>query len=220
MCGRFAFAPKIDNIVEEIKIIDRDNTLKISYNFSPGMEISTLDSKYEVKNMIWGLIPHWSKDLAIGSKLYNARCETAHEKPSFRNAFRNRCLIPATGFYEWQKIGRHRVPHFIKHKNDKTIYFAGICDSVIFEEKTINSVTILTTEPNDIIKKIHNRMPVILDTNNAEQWLKSTKEEILNSNIFTPYPSNELSTHRVSDRIQDTSLDSIELIENIENTLF
>ncbi len=220
MCGRFAFAPKIDKNNDDIEIIERDHTLKISYNLSPGMNISTIDNKYVVKNLKWGLIPHWSNDLSIGNKLYNARSETAHEKPSFRKAFSNRCLIPATGFFEWKKSKVGKSPYFVKHIDNKILYFAGICDKAEINGDIIESVTILTTDPNQIIKKIHNRMPVILDKNSIDLWLNGKKENILDSNIFTPYSSNEIEAYRVSELVNNASLDSYKLIEKIDITLF
>jgi putative SOS response-associated peptidase YedK len=220
MCGRFAFAPKANKVEDDIQLIDRDNTLKISYNLSPGMEISTIDKNKNIKNISWGLVPNWSKDLSIGSKLYNARSETAHEKPSFKKAFLNRCLIPATGFYEWKKSNGRNIPYYVKDKNDKIMYFAGICDTVNIEDNIFESVSILTTQPNNLIKSIHNRMPVIININQADFWLEATKEQILQSNIFMPYSSRELEAYRVSELINNSNTDTKKLIEKKDITLF
>ncbi len=220
MCGRFAFAPKIDSVENDIEIINRDETLKISYNLSPGKKISIIDKTRSIHNFHWGLIPHWSKDLSIGNKLYNARSETAHEKPSFKSAFKNRCIIPSTGFYEWKKSKSAKTPYFIKPKEFDIFYFAGICDSVEIDGKMIDSVTILTTEPNDLIKRIHNRMPVIIEKNRLDFWLDADKESVLASNIFMPYSNNKIDAYRVSDLVNNPSIDNSKLIENIDITLF
>ncbi len=220
MCGRFAFVPKIENLEDELQIIDRDNTLNISYNISPGMEISTFDKDFKLKNLKWGLIPHWSKDKSLVNKLYNARSETAHQKPSFKNAFSNRCLIPATGFYEWKKSQTSKSPYYVKHVKNKILYFAGISDQAKIDGEIVESVTILTTNPNQIIKKIHNRMPVILDEKNIDLWLNGENDTIIDSNIFTPYSSNVIEAYRVSDLVNDASINNEKLIEKIDITLF
>ncbi len=220
MCGRFAFAPKVDSIENDIEIINRDETIKISYNLSPGMKISTIDKSRSIKNLYWGLIPYWSKDISIGRKLYNARSETAHEKPSFKKAFTNRCLIPATGFYEWKKSKNRKSPYFVQPIDMSIFYLAGIYDKAEIDGHVIKSVTILTTEPNNLIKKIHNRMPVIIEKKNLEFWLDADNSAIINSNIFTPYSNNKIEAYRVSDLVNNPSLDNSQLIENIDITLF
>ncbi len=220
MCGRFAFAPKVDSIENDIEIINRDETIKISYNLSPGMKISTIDKSRSIKNLYWGLIPYWSKDISIGRKLYNARSETAHEKPSFKKAFTNRCLIPATGFYEWKKSKNRKSPYFVQPIDMSIFYLAGIYDKAEIDGHVIKSVTILTTEPNYLIKKIHNRMPVIIEKKNLEFWLDADNSAIINSNIFTPYSNNKIDAYRVSDLVNNPSIDNSKLIENIDISLF
>lgn len=113
-----------------------------------------------------------------------------------------------------------KIPYYIRLKNENTMYLAGICDSVEIDNQNIKTVSILTTSPNDIVKRIHNRMPVILSKEYFDVWLNGTKENLLQSNIFAPYSSMELDAYRVSDMINNASVNSEELIKNIDITLF
>ena len=135
------------------------------YNIAPTQPVAVITNQNSkaLDFFTWGLIPSWSKDTSIGSKLINARSETAHEKPSFRAAFkRRRCLIPADGFYEWTKRDNKKIPMYVHLKDRKPFAFAGLWE--IWQSKEgdeIRSCTILTTEPNDLIKPLHHRMAVI-----------------------------------------------------------
>src|SRR5690606_10699784 len=133
----------------------------------------TNENPQELTYHRWGLIPSWAKDVSIGNKLINARSETADEKPSFRSAFkRRRCLIPADGFFEWQKQDKNKVPMFIHMKDQSVFAFAGLWEVWHSPEgDEIRTATILTTEPNDLMANIHNRMPVILPRDAYEIWL-------------------------------------------------
>ncbi len=133
----------------------------------------------------WGLIPSWAKDIKIGDKLANARAETLIEKPSFRDSFiKRRCLVIASGFYEWDK-NKHQ--YFIQLKTNKIFAFAGLWSDWKDEKNNIiKSCTIITCEPNDSIEKIHNRMPAILDSNDYDKWLKEKSLKELKS-LLVPY---------------------------------
>ncbi len=128
--------------------------------------------------MRWGLIPHWAKDLKKIPLLNNARAETVASKPIFKNAFRRqRCIIPANGFYEWKLLmdGKHKQPYYISSNDGCPTPFVGIWESTPINNTTIDSCSIITTECNDLMRPIHDRMPVILFPVSFDTWLKPTE---------------------------------------------
>ena len=119
----------------------------------------------------WGLIPSWVKDPSIGHKMINARAETVVDKPSYRSAFKKRrCLILAQGFYEWKREGKAKQPYYIRFKDQHPFSFAGLWERWAKQAPAIETCTIITTGPNDLMEPIHNRMPVILDPEESEAW--------------------------------------------------
>ncbi len=168
--------------------------------------------------MRWGLIPHWAKDMKIGYKLLNARAETIIDKPVFRVAFkRRRCLLPATGFYEWKHDGKRKQPYFIKIKDAEPFAFAGIWERWTSpEEEVFESCSIITTESNKIISEIHNRMPVIVDPAKYDLWLNpDTKQEHLIP-LLKSYPSKKMMTYPVSDIVNSPKNDTPQCIEQLK----
>ena len=161
----------------------------------------------------WGLIPSWAKDPGIGSKLINARAETAAEKPSFRSAFKHRrCLIPATGFYEWGKTDSVKQPFFIRMQDTKPFAFAGLWERWHgTNDSNIDSCTILTTEANDVLSTLHNRMPVILDPDAYELWLNTDKARL--KRLMKPYRSEPLTVYPVSTYVNKPQNDDLKCIE-------
>jgi len=142
--------------------------------------------------MRWGLIPFWAKDESIGKKMFNARSESVVEKPAFRKAYKTqRCLVPSNGFYEWKTENGKKVPYYFEVKDRPIFGFAGLFD--IWEEpvssKEVYSYTIVTTEPNEIVKPIHDRMPVILEKKNEDVWLDKTTSLIMLQELL--FPSKE-----------------------------
>jgi len=188
--------------------------------------------------MHWGLIPHWAKDPSIGNRMINARCETLAEKPAFRHAFkRRRCLIPANGFYEWKKLdpdekirfgypsnGAIKQPVNIKTADKQPFAFAGLWEHWENSKGTgseIDSCTIITTNANDLLKPIHDRMPVIVKPDNYDRWLDCSDENLHKhnpdffSNIFRPFPSEEMVMHFVARKMKDARFDHPECITPI-----
>ncbi len=164
----------------------------------------------------WGLVPSWAKDPDIGNRLINARAETAAEKPSFRTALRRRrCLIVADGFYEWQKLGKRRQPMFIHRRDDRPFAFAGLWESWEgADHSSLESCTILTTSANDLIRPIHDRMPVIVAPDEYARWLDpavQTAEPILP--LLRPFPSEPLETYAVSMRVKGPAPDEERCLE-------
>ena len=166
--------------------------------------------------LYWGLVPSWADDPSVGNRMINARAETAADKPSFRTALRRRrCLIVADGFYEWQRLGQRRQPMFIHMRDDRPLAFAGLWDSWEgADHSALESCTILTTEANDLVRPIHDRMPVILAPADYARWLDpavQTPEPILP--LLRPYPSEPMEAYAVSTRVNSPARDEEGCIE-------
>ncbi len=176
MCGRFTQINKPKQIDKEFKVnTAQDSFLKPRYNIAPTQTIpAVLETGGEriISRLKWGLIPHWSKDDSYASKLINARAETLAEKPSFRDAFKHhRCIIPASGFYEWDKKSSGAKQPFYFYLNDKEVFgFAGLWEEWLDKEsgELVETCTIITTEANEVLELVHDRMPVILKPENYE----------------------------------------------------
>lgn len=206
MCGRFVFQ-KGSHFYQQFEIELVMPDLFDSFNIAPTQIVPAIvlqDSKRTVLPCRWGLIPSWAKDISFGSRMINARSETLHEKPAFRTAFRKRrCLIPVSGFYEWQKLpdGR-KQPLYIYLKNKEMFAFAGLWEEWHPKgksEETVHSCTIITTSPNDFMARFHHRMPVILSPGDYDTWLDSGVEDIeLLKALLKQYPADEMASHPVS----------------------
>ena len=174
MCGRYALEPT-DKFYNRFHIENRLDTLVPRYNIAPAQEAPVVVSKSpnKVTLMKWGLIPHWAKEAKIGYKMINARIETLKEKPSYRGSLKSRrCLVPASGFYEWRASDEGKVPYYIHEKHYPLFGFAGLYDVWKNEEgKEIYSFTIITREADAFMSKIHNRMPAILSEAEENAWL-------------------------------------------------
>jgi len=172
MCGRFTLNVTPDKIKEYYDLTG-ELDFSPSWNIAPGTPINSIIADEDVNRylrlMYWGLIPSWAKDKTIGNRLINARGETVAEKPSFRAAFkRRRCLIPASGFYEWRSENNKKQPWYISLRSGELMAFAGLWETWTSKEgDVVESCCIITTQANSFMEPIHDRMPVIL---NSEQW--------------------------------------------------
>jgi putative SOS response-associated peptidase YedK len=197
MCGRFILLTDLSVIVESFRIKEVACEYKAGDNISPGRRISAVirDDVNKLVDFRWGLIPSWAKDPSIGNKMFNARAETITEKPSFREAFKKRrCLVLADGFYEWQKRGRVRIPLQFTLKSGLPFGLAGLYETWISpEKKPVNTCTIITTEPNNLIQPIHDRMPVIVKKELEDFWIdrdNHSHKDLLS--MLKPYPAEEM----------------------------
>ena len=198
MCGRFILLTDLSVIVESFRIGDVAAEYKPGSNISPGQQISAVIRSKDASKLVdfrWGLIPSWAKDPSIGNRMFNARAETIAEKPSFREAFKKRrCLIVADGFYEWQKIGRIKKPLRFSLKSGAPFGLAGLYETWISpEQKPVHTCTIITTEPNDLIRPIYDRMPVIVIKELEDFWIdpgSHNSRELLS--ILKPYPAVDM----------------------------
>ncbi|TFG37995.1 MAG: SOS response-associated peptidase [Syntrophobacterales bacterium] len=203
MCGRFVMISDLSVIEEAFDVREFSGDVKPSFNIAPGREIASVihDTTNRLIPLKWGLVPPWAKDLAIGNRLINARAETVAEKPSFRAAFKKRrCLILANGYYEWKKQGTVKIPHYICLKSERPFGFAGLYESwTSNDSETLATCTIITTEPNELLRPLHDRMPAIVPKDREARWLDPavTEEEDLLP-ILKPYADEEMEFREVS----------------------
>lgn len=175
MCGRYSLTTDAEVLAEHFQVL-RQIRFQPSYNIAPSQKILNIveldDGSRKAVNLFWGLVPSWSKDSKSNSHLINARMETIREKPSFRNAFKQRrCLIPADGYFEWQKQENGKQAFHIHREDRQPFAFAGLWEQWQHETETLYSCTIITTEANELMQPIHERMPVIISFDHYHDWL-------------------------------------------------
>ena len=216
MCGRYTLITNIDRIAEAFGVAP---TLEAQprYNIAPTQEIVTIvnNGNPHLSLLRWGLIPAWAKDGSIGSRMINARAETLAEKPSFRNLLRSRrCLVVADGFYEWQGEGKNKTPMYITLQDGQPFAFAGLWDRwKDTDGQEIHSCTIITTEPNELMASIHNRMPAILRPKAYEDWLNpQLRDDNVLTHLLKPYPSELMAARAVSKLVNNPRNDSAALL--------
>jgi putative SOS response-associated peptidase YedK len=227
MCGRFTITLEPVELQEAFPDIIFPSEMKPRYNVAPNQPVLVIanNASLRAEYFTWGLVPSWAKDPAIGSRLINARSETLAEKPSFRSAFKyRRCLILADGFFEWQVRpgGKSRQPHYIRLKSRQPFCFAGLWEHWQSPDGSeIKSTTIITTEPNNLIAAIHNRMPVILKPESFPAWLDPAPQssEKLNG-LLVPYPAEEMQAYPVQPVVNSPANDRVECIQPLSGTLW
>ncbi len=192
--------------------------LKPRYNIAPSQDMLAVRAAEgggrEGLFLRWGLIPGWAKEASIGYKMINARSETVFEKPAFRSAVkRRRCLIPADGFYEWKKIGKQKQPVYIHLRDERPFAMAGLWEHWSGPDGPVESCTILTTRPNELLTDVHDRMPVILAPDSHGLWLDhSVVEREALEHLFAPYAAAEMAWHPVSTLVNSPRNQGEELI--------
>lgn len=216
MCGRYTLTKPMKTIESHFGPVHLSFEHCPSYNIAPSMVspvIVNRSEQNELTGMKWGLIPTWAKDEKL--KLINARSETAHEKPSFKNSLKSqRCLIPADGFLEWQ--GKEKLPHYIYLKDQPLFAFAGLWSTWKNPEGSIlNTYTILTTSANEKLMSIHARMPVILPPEQYNAWLASDSSLSTARQLLSPYPSEEFDFHTVSKEVNSPKNNRPEILQNL-----
>jgi len=214
MCGRFQLSVKGKQISERYQLSVYDDTFKPSYNCAPSqlLPVILLQNNRQLHYFKWGLIPFWAKNAAIGNRLINTRAETVEEKPSFRDAFQHRrCLIPANGFFEWEKTGTGKPYRFFM-KDESIFSLAGIWESWKNNQgEVIRTFSILTTRPNALVQKVHPRMPVILAPNHEQDWLNETKPEKLKK-LLLPFDASKMDAYPVSKRLNNPAINDPGLV--------
>lgn len=244
MCGRFTRYKTWQEVHDYLSSFlgDHDKSqsarnLAPRYNIAPTQEVEIVRlndwGTWRIGPSRWGLLPPWSKDTSWASKMINARAETVMEKRSFKAAFNaRRCLVPADGYYEWKKMRDGKQPYHITLKNGALMLFAGLWEkweikegvelSGVYSEygagDVIESFTILTTDANEMIADIHNRMPVILDEDEIQQWLDPNADlEFLQEFVNRPYPGSQMAAYLVSKAVNAVKNVGPELIEHVNS---
>lgn len=223
MCGRFTLQIPPELLAEIFALLEIP-VFPARYNIAPTQQVPVIRQTGDGLNhfavMRWGLIPSWAKDPSIGIRMINARCETVAEKPAFRHAVRHqRCIVPATGFYEWRAEGGKKTPHFVCLKDGSPIFFAGLWEHWKSPEgAAVESCTILTTSSNKLIAPLHDRMPVIFHPQAFQLWLdrETTDPEKLKA-LYHPYPDNLMEMWPVSPLVNSPRNESPELIAPLGN---
>lgn len=226
MCGRFTNKADRKQIESEFEVkIKSDIELFKSYNIAPSQYVGAVrlskDNNKEFINLKWGLVPFWAKDESFASKLINARSETLSKKASYREAYKTRrCLIPASGFYEWEKTSSGKQPHYYYLREKEVFGFGGLWEEWLDKEsdELVESCTIITTEANELLEKIHNRMPVIINQTDYENWLDNEKfDKSSNGIFFEQFPANKMASHKVSRKVNSPVNNTAELVEPISS---
>lgn len=223
MCGRFTLTAGGPALADEFELADVPE-LAARYNIAPSQDVAVIlrepsSTTRVLRNMRWGLVPHWARDPAVGSRMINARAESAAEKPAYRTPFRQRrCLLPATGFFEWKRIGAGKQPMLLRRRDGRPFAFAGLWDRWHPKEgEPVESCTILTTEPNDLVVDVHDRMPVILPPEAYEPWLDPDLQEPADlQSLLIPYDASEMIVHPVSPWVNATAHDDPDCIEPVD----
>lgn len=215
MCGRYTLRVPASDLVRLLPNVEWPN-LTPRYNIAPTQLVLAVRQKesgadYEAAQLRWGLIPSWADDLKIGHRLINARSEEAATKPSFRAAFKKRrCLLLADGFYEWETIGKTKIPHHFHLRDQSPFAMAGLWEYWKKDEQEIESCTILTTSANKLLEKFHNRMPVILQPNQFATWLNPTPQDpAILQEMMQPFDADRMAELRANPTINKASADSL-----------
>ena len=218
MCGRYTLATQAGRLAEEFGLDASSVEFPANYNVAPTQGVAAVLEEgggRDLEVLRWGLIPPWADDPQIGSRMINARSETAPEKPSFRRAFRERrCLIPADGFYEWRRTNGAKQPYYIHMEGGHSFAFAGLWESWDKGgEGEVRTCTILTTRANALVDEIHERMPVILAPDAYDVWLDPASERDELAGLLAPYPEDEMEAYLVSRFVNSPSNNDPRCIE-------
>ena len=216
------------DVAKAFDVVAESPTMPL-FNIAPTQAVMALRAgergPREICSLKWGLVPSWADDAAIGSRMINARAESVATKPAYRQAFKSRrCLVAADGFYEWQKNGRRKQPYYIRLKDDRPFGFAGVWERWTKAGQPIETCSIITTDANELVAGIHNRMPVIVPPEAYELWLSPETQEVeLLQSLLRPYPAGEMVAYPVSTRVNRATCNEPECIEPqsaAEPTLF
>ena len=219
MCGRYTLtvsAAVLGDVFEaDVRVEHRPR-----FNIAPTQTVPIVrvnaSGQRRIDGARWGLVPHWAVDPSIGHRMINARSETAADKPSFRSAVRRRrCLVPADGFFEWQRIEDRKQPFHIRFHDRRTFGFAGLWErwQQTEDEAPLESCTILTTSPNATVATVHDRMPVILDPRDWGTWL--SRDELSDEELrrlLQPFAADEMEAVAVTTRVNSPANDDPQVL--------
>ena len=220
MCGRYSLICT-DDLGNRFRVHLPTIGCRSRFNVAPSQTMPVVVQREEVElvPMEWGLVPHWAKDPSTARRPINARAETLAERPMFRGLLRhNRCLVPASGFYEWRKDGGRKKPYYLRLKDGEIFAFAGLYD--VWHDadgSALATYTIVTTAANEVVAPVHDRMPVILGRDDEERWIGGDplKEGEL-AELLRPYPAGPMEAYPVSTRVNSPSTDDPALVEPLD----
>ena len=234
MCGRYTlFTPQ--PALEERFDADAESTLEPRYNCAPGQRLPVVTNEVPdtIQTLKWGLVPSWADDESVGNSLINARAETVREKRSFADAYeQRRCLVLADGFYEWVKQGERKQPYRVAFTDDRPFAMAGLWErwtppqtqtglgdfgagaAPSADPDPVETFTVVTTEPNDLVSSLHHRMAVVLDENEEATWLTGDVDEV--EQLLDPYPDDAMEAYPVSTQVNSPANDGPALVEEVE----
>ena len=218
MCSRY-FLDAEGNVIAYTFRVALAGPVRKRFNIAPTQEAPVVrlspSSGREIAMLRWGLVPAWAKDLSAGTKMINARGEGVHEKPAFREAAqRRRCLVPATGFFEWKPVGKRKQPFAITLADRPLFAFAGLWESWRSPrggEAPVETFTIVTTDANDAVREVHDRMPVILPRDAEDAWLEGESEAA--RALLKPY-AGAMNLRAVGSRVSDPRVDVPECLDD------
>jgi putative SOS response-associated peptidase YedK len=220
MCGRFTFQPT-EAVYKRFQISNHLDSLVPRYNIAPGQMVPVIiaNSPRRIVLMRWGLIPHWAKDAKTAYKMINARVETLTQRPAFRGLLsHNRALIPACGYYEWKAEGREKTPYYIHPQGERFVAFAGLYDVWMNPTgEALYTFTIITTEADSFMARLHHRMPVVLERELEDDWLDpeiTSTSDVLG--MLERSAGVPLNAYPVSRLVNKPSIDSQALIQRVE----
>ena len=221
MCGRYSLSTDIEGLSGRFDFKATGLPYASRFNIAPTQQVLTVTNdgtENQAQMMKWGLIPFWAKDPKIGNRSINARADTLHERPVFRQAFqKRRCLVIADGFYEWMKGGNGKVPMRITLKSGEPFGFAGLWETWKSPEgELIQTCSIVTTTPNELMAPIHDRMPVILSRNSECLWLDPAQQDTYTlKSLLTPYIAADMEAYTVSSLVNSPKNDTPDLITRV-----
>jgi putative SOS response-associated peptidase YedK len=226
MCGRYTLHTRLNRLLQQFAVEAREGGItplfdyKPRYNIAPTQQVPIIrqvDGQREVSTVRWGLVPPWADPEKPLPMMNNARSEEVTEKPTFKSIIKNkRCLIIADGFFEWEKIGKLKQPHYFGLRGYEPFAFAGLWQTWHKGDKPVDSCTIMTTSANELVGEIHDRMPVILSPDDYDLWLDPEMQEPAKlTRLYKPFPASEMESRLVSMDVNKVANQGAELIEPI-----
>lgn len=221
MCGRVSLTCERDRMLREFGIRQMEFEYPPRYNIPPSQQLVALGKRhgeFRASTLKWGLVPSWATDPAIGNKLTNARAETVAAKVSFKHAFeRRRCLIVLDGFYEWlRKLNGEKLPYYFHFKDRRPFSVAGLWEVWNKDDPPLCTVAVITTEANALMSRIHDRMPVIVRSEDRETWLDPASDAHTLLHLLRPYEGDDLTAYRVSTLVNSVRNDGPDCIRVVE----
>jgi putative SOS response-associated peptidase YedK len=222
MCGRYRLSRRKQIIAEHFDALSDADDWSPRYNIAPTQSVPVIrqhptEPTRHLSQMRWGLIPSWSKDSSGAARMINARSETAHTLPAFRDAMKyRRCLVPADAFYEWKRYANSKQPYCFEVRNGELFAFAGLWEGWKDPSGTwVKTCTILTTTPNALTSAVHDRMPVILNPCDYDLWLDPGMNETT-TQLLKTFDATDMRRYPVSSRVNNTLKDDAECAQAVE----